>query len=103
MIRRMVVGLVVLILVVPASDISAPEVSAQNLGPATICSTHWGWCPLNPGWRLTAGIPCHCLAPSGQPLAGVTRHFDYAAYQRPVHPSLDPHWSDMPPPPPVIK
>jgi hypothetical protein len=33
----------------------------------------------------------------------VTRYFNYTIYQRPVNVYLNPHWTDMPPPPPVIK
>jgi hypothetical protein len=83
--------------------VSAPIVPAQNMSLATICSTQWGWCPLDPSLRISAGLPCQCFAPAGQTVAGVTRYFNYAAYQRPVSPYLNPHWTDMPPPPPVIK
>jgi len=91
--------LLLTILSLAAAASNAREGSAQIPSGATICSTQWGWCPLDPSWRITAGRPCHCVAPSGQTLAGVTRHFDYAAYQRPVSPYLNPHWA----PPPVIK
>jgi hypothetical protein len=101
--RRAVLLLTILSLAAPASNVFLPEASAQVPSVATICSTQWGWCPLDPSWRITPGRPCHCVAPSGQTLAGVTRYFNYAAYQRPVSPYLNPHWADTPPPPPVIR
>lgn len=70
---------------------------------ATICSSQWGWCPLDPSLRLSVSIPCQCFAQSGQSVPGVTRAFSYWLYQRPVSPYLNPHWTDLPPPPPVIK
>ena len=101
--RRSVFVLAVLGLAATAANVSSPNAFAQNMNFATICSTHWGWCPLDPSLRVAASLPCHCLTPSGQPLAGVTRYFNYAIYQRPVNVYLNPHWTDMPPPPPVIK
>jgi len=33
---------------------------AQHPGYSNICSTHWGWCPLNPEIMVIVGTPCRC-------------------------------------------
>jgi hypothetical protein len=65
--RRIVFVLAVLSLAATASNVSPPKVFAQNMNFATICSTHWGWCPLDPSLRVAASLPCHCRAPSAGP------------------------------------
>jgi hypothetical protein len=72
--------------------------AAQNFAPqppppprpggpaATICSTDWGWCPIQT--VATAGGGCYCFVPPGTWLAGSAR---YWPYEGPVSPYLNPH------------
>ncbi|PYM19737.1 MAG: hypothetical protein DMD78_23745 [Candidatus Rokuibacteriota bacterium] len=75
-----------------------PLAGAQNFAPqppppprvgapaATICSTDWGWCPLQ---TLAApGGGCYCFVPPRTWLAGSAR---YWPYEGPVSPYLNPH------------
>ena len=56
-------------------------------GPvATICSTDWGWCPIQT--VVTAGGGCFCFVPPSTWLAGSAR---YWPYEGPVSPYLNPH------------
>jgi hypothetical protein len=86
--------------------LAASNAAAQQMqvpvSIANICSTQWGWCPLNPNIRVSVGFACQCVAYSGQVLPGVGRQFPYENYGRPVSPYLNPHWMDAPPGP-VIK
>lgn len=74
-------------------------VTAQNFAPppaappprpapaaATICSTEWGWCPL----QIVAapGGACYCYVPPSTWLPGLAR---YWPYEGPVSPYLNPH------------
>jgi hypothetical protein len=97
--RRLAMALLVVAAAVPAA-------SAQNFAPqaprppraggpvATICSTDWGWCPVQT--VVTPGGSCYCFVPPGTWLAGSAR---YWPYQGPVSPYLNPHTG----PPPTLK
>ena len=77
----------------------APGAGAQNFAPAppvppkraggpaaTICSTDWGWCPVQT--VVTPGGACYCFVPPSTWLAGSAR---YWPYEGPVSPYLNPH------------
>jgi hypothetical protein len=64
-----------------------PAPAPRPAGPqATICSTDWGWCPLQ--IVATPGGACYCFVPPGSWLAGSAR---YWPYEGPVSPYLNPH------------
>ncbi|HEX9819174.1 MAG TPA: hypothetical protein VGD07_06130 [Methylomirabilota bacterium] len=54
--------------------------------PATICSTEWGWCPVQT--VVTPGGFCSCVVPPSTWLPGTARYFPYRG---PVSPYLNPH------------
>lgn len=93
----------IVIVLLAALVAGASTAIAQTPGYGNICSTHWGWCPLNPNVMVIVGRPCQCQAYSGQLLPGQVRQFPYENYGRPVSPYLNPHWTDPPPPPPLLK
>jgi hypothetical protein len=68
----------------------APQVPAAVVRPgaptATICSTDYGWCPL----QIVAapGGSCYCFVPPSTWLPGLAR---YWPYRGPVSPYLNPH------------
>jgi hypothetical protein len=90
---RSVAGALALLLAV------ASVATAQNFAPppaapparpgapaATICSTEWGWCPLQ---AVSApGGGCYCHVPPSTWLPGIAR---YWPYEGPVSPYLNPH------------
>ena len=56
-------------------------------GPAaTICSTDYGWCPVQT--VVTPGGTCFCFVPPSTWLPGSAR---YWPYEGPVSPYLNPH------------
>jgi len=61
---------------------------------ATICSTEWGWCPLQA--VAAPGGACYCYVPPSSWLPGLAR---YWPYEGPVSPYLNPHTA----PPSLIK
>ena len=63
-----------------------PHVARPGAPPATICSTDWGWCPI----QVVAmpGGACYCFVPPGTWLPGLAR---YWPYEGPVSPYLNPH------------
>jgi hypothetical protein len=65
----------------------APPPRPRATAPAaTICSTDWGWCPIQ-----TVAVPggaCACFVPPSTWLPGVARYFPYRG---PVSPYLNPH------------
>jgi hypothetical protein len=61
---------------------------------ATICSTDWGWCPMQA--VATPGGFCFCFVPPNYRLPGLARYFPY---EGPVSPYLNPHTG----PPPVLR
>ena len=78
--------------------LAAAPAPAQNFAPqppprprpgtpvATICSTEWGWCPVQT--VVTPGGFCYCFVPPSTWLPGSARYFPYAG---PVSPYLNPH------------
>jgi hypothetical protein len=76
----------------------ATPVMAQNFAPqpppvvrpgapaATICSTDYGWCPIQTV-TLGGGF-CYCFVPPSTWLPGLAR---YWPYEGPVSPYLNPH------------
>jgi hypothetical protein len=78
--------------------VSVPAALAQNFAPqpaapprpggpvATICSTDWGWCPIQT--VVTAGGTCWCFVPPTTWLPGSARYWPYTG---PVSPYLNPH------------
>jgi hypothetical protein len=64
-----------------------PPLVARPPGPqATICSTDYGWCPIQ-----TVAVPgsgCYCFVPPGTWLPGLARYWPYTG---PVSPYLNPH------------
>ena len=85
---------------------AAASALAQNFAPpppprptmgtpvATICSTDWGWCPVQT--VVTPGGFCTCFVPPSTRLPGSARYFPY---QGPVSPYLNPHTG----PPPTLR
>ena len=86
---------------------AAPLAGAQNFAPqppppprapagpaATICSTDYGWCPIQT--VVTPGGTCYCFVPPKTWLTGSAR---YWPYEGPVSPYLNPHTG----PPPTLK
>ncbi|HEY2995280.1 MAG TPA: hypothetical protein VGM22_20895 [Methylomirabilota bacterium] len=64
-----------------------PPPPARPGGPAaTICSTEWGWCPIQT--VVLPGGGCYCFVPPSTWLAGSAR---YWPYEGPVSPYLNPH------------
>ena len=64
-----------------------PAPVPRPAGPqATICSTDYGWCPLQ--IVATPGGACYCFVPPSTWLAGSAR---YWPYEGPVSPYLNPH------------
>jgi hypothetical protein len=100
MLRRLLAAAVLVIgVVVPAA--------AQNFAPqpppqkprfaapqANICSTDWGWCPIQT--VALAGGQCYCFVPPSTWLPGLARNFPY---EGPVSPYLNPHTG----PPPLLR
>ena len=79
----------------------SPEQQGQL---ATICANEAGWCPLREGLIMAVGTPCQCYVPGRSAAAGVGRFFLYSTYPgRPVSPYFNPHWTDLPPAPPVLR
>jgi hypothetical protein len=78
--------------------LAASAALAQNFAPpvappprpgapaATICSTDWGWCPVQT--VVTPGGFCWCYVPPSTWLPGSAR---YWPYEGPVSPYLNPH------------
>jgi len=63
-----------------------PPVARPGAPAATICSTDYGWCPIQ---TVTApGGSCYCFVPPGTWLPGLAR---YWPYQGPASPYLNPH------------
>jgi hypothetical protein len=77
---------------------AASPATAQNFAPppppvarpgaplATICSTEYGWCPIQT--MAAPGGGCYCFVPPNTWLPGLAR---YWIYQGPVSPYLNPH------------
>jgi len=64
-----------------------PPPAPRPGGPAaTICSTDWGWCPIQT--VVLPGGGCYCFVPPSTWLAGSAR---YWPYEGPVSPYLNPH------------
>ena len=63
-----------------------PSVPRPSAAPATICSTDYGWCPIQA--IAAAGGSCYCFVPPNTWLPGVARFWPY---QGPVSPYLNPH------------
>ena len=63
-----------------------PAPVAPRAAPATICSTDWGWCPVQ--GLVTPGAGCYCFVPPATWLAGAARYWPYSG---PVSPYLNPH------------
>jgi hypothetical protein len=63
-----------------------PPLARPGAPAATICSTDWGWCPIQV--IATPGGGCYCFVPPGTWLPGVAR---YWRYEGPVSPYLNPH------------
>jgi len=78
--------------------VAPTPVLAQNFAPqpppvvrpgspaATICSTDYGWCPIQT--VTTGGGFCYCFVPPNTWLPGLAR---YWPYEGPVSPYLNPH------------
>jgi hypothetical protein len=87
--RVLAVGALVLVVAGPAlaQNFAPPPTPAKSGGPAaTICSTDWGWCPIQ-----TVAMPggaCWCFVPPSTWLPGSAR---YWPYQGEVSPYLNPH------------
>src|ERR1044072_1904401 len=77
----------------------ASPVMAQNFAPpppaavvrpgapaATICSTDYGWCPIQA--VAPPGASCYCVVPPSTWLPGLARYWHY---EGPVSPYLNPH------------
>jgi len=85
----------------PRGQPPPPPLPGQQI--ATICSNDAGWCPLL-DVVIAVGTPCQCYVPGQGYVGGVARYFNYAMYpDRPVSPYFNPHWTDLPPPPPVLR
>jgi hypothetical protein len=72
-----------------AQNFAPPPAAAppRPAGPAaTICSTDWGWCPLQA--VAPPGGGCYCYVPPSTWLPGIAR---YWPYEGPVSPYLNPH------------
>jgi hypothetical protein len=78
---------------------SVSSAAAQNFAPqppqrprspgapqANICSTDYGWCPIQQ--VATPGGSCYCFVPPSSWLPGLARFWPY---QGPVSPYLNPH------------
>jgi hypothetical protein len=63
-----------------------PPVVRPGAPAATICSTDYGWCPLQA--VAAAGGYCYCFVPPSTYLPGLAR---YWLYEGPVSPYLNPH------------
>jgi hypothetical protein len=63
-----------------------PAIARPGASVATICSTDYGWCPIQ-GVVLPGGH-CHCFVPPNTWLPGLGR---YWPYEGPVSPYLNPH------------
>ena len=64
-----------------------PPPPKRPAGPAaTICSTDYGWCPIQ--IVVTPGGACYCFVPPNSWLPGSAR---YWPYEGPVSPYLNPH------------
>lgn len=79
--------------------VTAGPAAAQNFAPqpppprprfggpqANICSTDWGWCPIQV--VALAGARCYCFVPPSTWLPGLARNFYYEGR---VSPYLNPH------------
>jgi hypothetical protein len=91
MARALIAALLALALASPAlAQNFAPRPPPVAAGPgapqATICSTDYGWCPIQT--VAVAGGRCHCFVPPATWLPGLAR---YWPYQGPVSPYLNPH------------
>jgi hypothetical protein len=99
--RAALVALSAAVLLAGCTTAARPKPQEQM---ATICANEAGWCPLPEGVAIGTGTPCRCFVPGWGSAAGVGRYFLYSRYPgRPVSPYFNPHWTDMPPPPPVIR
>jgi hypothetical protein len=65
-----------------------PPVVRPGAPPATICSTDYGWCPIQA--VVTPGGSCYCFVPPSTWVSGSAR---YWRYEGPVSPYLNPHQS----------
>jgi hypothetical protein len=63
-----------------------PPVVRPGAPAATICSTDYGWCPLQA--VAAPGGYCYCYVPPSTYLPGLAR---YWPYEGPVSPYLNPH------------
>jgi len=63
-----------------------PPVKRPGAPAATICSTDYGWCPIQA--VATGGGFCYCFVPPGTWIPGSAR---YWPYEGPVSPYLNPH------------
>lgn len=84
----MAIALVLAIVSLSTAENFAAPPAAPSTGspPATICSTEWGWCPLQV--VVPPGGACYCFVPPSTWLSGLAR---YWPYQGPVSPYLNPH------------
>jgi hypothetical protein len=71
-----------------AQNFAPPPPAAPRPGSpaATICSTEWGWCPIQA--VAVPGGSCYCFVPPSTWLPGLAR---YWPYEGPVSPYLNPH------------
>jgi hypothetical protein len=88
---RALLALLIVLLVAgpaPAQNFAPqpPPVVRPGSPAATICSTDYGWCPLQA--VAAAGGFCYCFVPPGTWLQGLAR---YWPYEGPVSPYLNPH------------
>jgi hypothetical protein len=64
----------------------SPPVIRPGSPAATICSTDYGWCPIQV--VTTGGGFCYCFVPPATWISGSAR---YWPYEGPVSPYLNPH------------
>jgi len=91
MLRALVAALLLLLGASPAlaqNFAPQPPPPVKRPGPpaATICSTDYGWCPIQT--VTTGGGFCYCFVPPGTWISGSAR---YWPYEGPVSPYLNPH------------
>lgn len=63
-----------------------PPVARPGAPLATICSTDYGWCPIQA--MMAPGVSCYCFVPPNTWLPGLSRFW---LYRGPVSPYLNPH------------
>jgi len=90
MVRAVFTATLALLAVAPASAQNfappPPPVARPTAPAATICSTDYGWCPIQT--VTLGGGQCYCFVPPNTWLRGLAR---YWPYEGPVSPYLNPH------------